>query len=312
MRTRAIDSRRPHQWSSLRPLQRIGWIGVALALAGAALLAGADAADAQSLDRLARDAEVVTLAYPAAANVCGAGDGILIREPDGATMFVSGRVSHTDWRRWTEGDPPCEAGDVTVRMRRADRGWADVRLAVGRAGKVGAGGEDARRADQEERGQRGAERARDLGYVAGQAAAEFLLDAARASGSRAGRDLILAAAIAGDAEIWPRLLTMARDRALPTRTRRTAIHWLGRRAAREAVDELGGIVRDRTEDDEIREAAVFAISQLPDDRAVPMLIDIVRTMDDARVVNRALFWLADLEDPRVVALFEEILRGPGR
>lgn len=264
------------------------WIGVALALAGAVA-----AASGQELERAARDADgPVRLAYPAASNVCGAGDGILIREPDGSTMFVSGRFSRGQWRAWREGEAPCTAGDVVVRLEPGADGWSDVRISVG--------------APDDSSG------IRDLGYVTGQAAADFLLDAARTADSRATRDLILAAALAGEAEIWPELLAMARDRSLASRTRETAIHWLGRRAARHAVEGLGGIVRDRTEDDEIREAAVFALSQLPDDRAVPLLIEVVRTLDDPRVVNRALFWLADSEDPRAVALFEEILSGPGR
>lgn len=260
------------------------WISAALALAGAVA-----AADGQELEHVARSAAgPVRLAYPAAENVCGAGDGIVIREPDGSTMFVSGRVSRSDWERWREGESPCRTGDVMVRMRADGAGWSDVRVGFGPLQ-----GDDVA--------------VTDLGYVTGQAAAELLLDAARVSGSRSARDLVLAAAIAADAEIWPELLAMARDRALPSRVRESALHWLGRRAAREAVKGLGGIVRDRTEEDRIREAAVFALSQLPDDQAIPLLIEVVRTMDDPRVVNRALFWLAEFDDPRAMALFEEIL-----
>jgi len=271
------------------------WIGVALALAGAvSIVAGATPLAGQDLEAAARSAEgSVQLAYPAADNVCGAGDGVLIQEPDGSTMFISGRATTREWRRWREGRLPCETGDVTVRMRRDGDGWTDVRLAVGEPASTAAG-------------------ARDLGYVTGQAAADFLLAAARTSDRRSSHDLVLAAAIAGDAEIWPELLDMARDRSLNTRTRQAALHWLGRRAARQAVAGLGGIIRDRTEDDEIRETAVFALSQLPDDQAIPLLIEVVRTMDEPRVVNRALFWLAEFDDPRAVGLFEEILSGPGR
>lgn len=281
------------------------WIGVALATAGAA-----STADGQTLEQAARAADgPITLAYPAASNVCGAGDGILIREPDGSTMFVSGHMSHTDWRSWRHGDPPCRTGDVRVRMRRTGTGaWTDVRITVGGAGDGSGSWTDD---DPAAAGGRagGAGAPGELGFHTGQEAAEFLLDAARRADRDAARDLVLAAAIAGDAEIWPELLAMARDRSLPSRLRESSLHWLGRRAAREAVAGLGGIVRDRTEEDRIREAAVFAISQLPDEQAIPMLIDVVRTMDDARVVNRALFWLADFDDPRAVGLFEEILAG---
>jgi hypothetical protein len=287
MSTRAIRAQASSAHEAMVGLRRIG---AALALAGAAsILTGGTPAAGQDLEAAARGAEgSVQLSYPAADNVCGAGDGVLIQEPDGSTMFVSGRATSRDWRRWREGRLPCETGDVTVRMRRDSGGWADVRLAVGAPASDADG-------------------VRDLGYVTGQAAADFLLAAARASDSRSSHDLVLAAAIAGDAEIWPELLDMARDRALNTRTRQAALHWLGRRAAREAVAGLGGIVRDRTEDDEIRETAVFALSQLPDDQAIPLLIEVVRTMDEPRVVNRALFWLAEFDDPRAVGLFEEIL-----
>ena len=281
------------------------WISAALALAGAVA-----AADAQDLRRAARAADgPIRLAYPAAPNVCGTGDGILIREPDGSTMFIAGHISTSDWHRWRDGDPPCEIGDVMVRMRPDGDGWGDVQIAVGAHAFAAQGPETA------EPGTADAERARnaprDLGVYTGQEAADFLLAAARVADRRDARRLILAAAIAADAEIWPELLEMARDRTLASRVRESAIHWLGRRAAREAVDELGGIVRDRTETDRIREAAVFALSQLPEDQAIPILIDLVRTYDDPRVVNRALFWLADFDDPRAVAVFEEILGGPG-
>lgn len=265
-----------------RTWRRVG-VALALALAGAATTARGQA--------LPEADGAVRLAYPAASSVCGTGDGILIREPDGSTMFISGHLSTRDWHGWRADDPPCRTGDVTVRMTRADGRWGDVRITVG--GPVDSGPDDVR----------------DLGFFAGQDAADLLLDAARRSDGRAARDLLLAAAVAGDAVIWPGLLALARDRSLASRIRESALHWLGRQAAREAVDALGGIVRDRTEEDRIREAAVFALSQLPDDQAIPLLIDVVRTSDDARVVNRALFWLADSEDPRALALFEQILTG---
>ncbi len=278
---------------------------MALAIAGAA-----SAADGQSLAESARATDgPVALAYPAASNVCGAGDGILIRELDGSTVFVTGRMSHGDWRSWRDGDPPCRTGDVRVRLRPAgDGGWTAVAVTIGGSGRDSNGAAGSSAGDRSARAGPGP---RQLGFVAGQEAADFLLDAARRSAPDAARNLVLAAAIAADAEIWPELLAMARDRSLPSRARQTALHWLGRRAAREAVAGLGGIVRDRTEDDRIREAAVFAISQLPDDEAIPMLVEIVRTMDDPRVVNRALFWLADFDDPRAVAVFEEILASSG-
>lgn len=275
-------------------MRALRWIGVALALAGAGATAPAPSAGQEDLARLVRDAGEarIRLAFPGRPGVCGAGDGILIREADGSTLYMGHRsLSRRD--EWRDGDPPCGTGNIVVDLERDGGEWTDVAVGVV---------PESRMAPGEPGG-------RDLGVVPGQAAVDLLLGEAERAEPRLARELILAAALAGDAVTWPGLLDLARDRSLPARTRQSALQWLGREAAEEAIRELGGIVRDRSEADEIREAAVFALSQLPEQRAVPLLIDVARTSDDARVRGRALFWLADFDDPRVVALFEEIL-GP--
>ncbi|MBW3553508.1 MAG: hypothetical protein KY466_08360 [Gemmatimonadetes bacterium] len=260
------------------------------AVAGALLLAAAAGpAAAQDLASLVRSAErdPIVFGFPARPGVCGAGDAILIREPDGSSMFLSGRMSRGDWRRWRDEDHPCEVGDVVVEAIRTGGTLTDVRVRVGRPDATAG--------------------VALLGLVTGQAAADYLLAAAETAAERDARALILASALAGDAVRWPGLLRLAKDRRLPSGTRKAAVHWLGREAAAETARELGGLVRDRTEADEIREAAVFAVSQLPREKAVDLLIDVVRTVPDARVRSRALFWLAEMDHPRAIALFEEIL-----
>jgi hypothetical protein len=259
------------------------WIGIGVALAGAAI-----GAEGQELDRIAEGRDVVELRYPARAGVCGTGDGILIRRPDGRTSWYGGDRS---WSRFPDDDvdPPCRTGDVYVRLERSGDQWQRVRLAVGRLPEA---------TEAEPR------------RVTGAAAAAFFLDQLPETRDGAVHELMLAASLA-EAETWPRLLELARDRTLRPRARKGAIHWLGREAAGEAAAALGGIVGDPTEEDEVREAAVFALSQLPDERAIPLLIRIARTTDDARVRSRALFWLAEFDDPRALSLFEEILTGGG-
>lgn len=264
------------------------------AAAGVLLLAAAAApAAAQDLPSIlpVGEGETVAFAFPARPGVCGAGDAILIREPDGSTVFLSGRISGRgsggDWRQSRAEERPCEVGDVVVEARQEGGTLADVRIRVGRP-DAGAG-------------------ASLPGVVPGQEAADYLLTAAETARGRDARDLILAAALADDAVRWPGLLRLAKDRRVPSETRKAAVHWLGREAAAEAARELGGIVRDRSEADEVREAAVFALSQLPREQAVDLLIEVVRTVPDARVRSRALFWLAEMDDPRAIALFEEIL-----
>ncbi|HEY7574423.1 MAG TPA: Gfo/Idh/MocA family oxidoreductase [Thermoanaerobaculia bacterium] len=60
---------------------------------------------------------------------------------------------------------------------------------------------------------------------------------------------------------------------------------------------------------EIREAAVFALSEIDGDAGIQALIRIARGDGDPRIREEALFWLADSGDPRALALFEEILAG---
>lgn len=79
------------------------------------------------------------------------------------------------------------------------------------------------------------------------------------------------------------------------------------RTHRGGVD-LGTVpAADATRED--REQAVFALSQLRTDEAIPALIDVARMHRDPLVRRRALFWLGQKDDGRAVDLFEEILRG---
>ncbi len=58
----------------------------------------------------------------------------------------------------------------------------------------------------------------------------------------------------------------------------------------------------------MRKPAVFALSQRPAEEGVPALIRIARTNRHPELRKTALFWLGQSEDPRALALFEEILR----
>jgi HEAT repeat protein len=63
-------------------------------------------------------------------------------------------------------------------------------------------------------------------------------------------------------------------------------------------------------DREVREQAVFALSQRPRDEGVPALIRIAKTHNDPEIRRRAIFWLGQSNDPRALALFEELLTRP--
>ena len=74
-----------------------------------------------------------------------------------------------------------------------------------------------------------------------------------------------------------------------------------------ATQGLDSLVSDENGDRDIREHAVFALSQRPKEEGVPILIRIAKTNKDPEIRRRALFWLGQSEDPRALALFEEIL-----
>ena len=54
---------------------------------------------------------------------------------------------------------------------------------------------------------------------------------------------------------------------------------------------------------------MFALSQLPADEGVPLLIEVAQTHPQPEVRKQAFFWLGQSKDPRAVALFEKVLLG---
>jgi HEAT repeat protein len=57
----------------------------------------------------------------------------------------------------------------------------------------------------------------------------------------------------------------------------------------------------------VKKKAVFALSQLPKDEGVPLLIDQSRNNKNPAVRKQAMFWLGQSKDPRALKFFEEIL-----
>lgn len=64
---------------------------------------------------------------------------------------------------------------------------------------------------------------------------------------------------------------------------------------------------------DVRESAVFALSQRPNDEGIPALLAIAKKDKDPKVRKTAMFWLGQSEDPRALAYFEEVLAAaPGQ
>ena len=72
-----------------------------------------------------------------------------------------------------------------------------------------------------------------------------------------------------------RLLTAAKD-GPTTHLRGQALFWLAQRAGDKAVGAISDAIANDPETD-VKKRAVFALSQLPKDEGVPMLIQVART-----------------------------------
>ncbi|HUP20904.1 MAG TPA: hypothetical protein VM778_13280, partial [Gemmatimonadota bacterium] len=123
-----------------------------------------------------------------------------------------------------------------------------------------------------------------------------------------GEDAILPAALARGVEPWEEFLGIARDDRIPSDTREKAAIWLGRAAGERMAGQVEALASDEVVDLPVREAALYALSELNDvDAGITALLRIARTSPSIRIRERALFWLAETGDPRALALFEEIL-----
>lgn len=250
----------------------------------------AASASAQTLaQRVARAPDgTVHLAYAAREGVCGNGAGVISFDCSNGTCGNRRITTDSDW---DGGACACDSGPVRLALRVEGGRVTRLRTYVGGQWKAATG-------------------VTDLGTVPAAVAVQFLLDLARSSDGRAGEDAIFPATLADSVTVWPDLVRLARDNSVQRRARTQAVFWLAEAAGDAAVKDLTDMVGDDSLDREVREQAVFALSQEPHDVGVPALIQIARTNKDREVRRRAFFWLGQTNDPRALALFEEVLTKP--
>jgi len=253
----------------------------------AALALTAASAPAQSIaSRVARVSNgTVRMSFAARPGICGSGNSIMHSNGRGRTTWGN------DWNnsRDVEWESDCSLGPARVVIDRRNGEIADLRFYVG--GRWRAAGSDVV----------------DLGTVSAREAADYLVSIAQTERGSMGEKAIFPATIADSAEIWPALIKVARNPDLPRSTRTQSVFWLGQAAGDAATANLKDIVVDNSVDREVREQAVFALSQRPREEGVPALIAVARTNKDPEIRRKALFWLGQSHDPRALDLFEELL-----
>ncbi|HEY2942988.1 MAG TPA: HEAT repeat domain-containing protein [Vicinamibacteria bacterium] len=117
---------------------------------------------------------------------------------------------------------------------------------------------------------------------------------------------LAALAFHADASALEALIGLARQDARG-HVRGQALFWLAQRAG----SKVAGVITRAIEDDpetDVKKRAVFALSQLPHDEGVPLLIDTARKNRNPAVRKQAMFWLGQSNDARALAFFEEILQ----
>ena len=260
---------------------------IALALAALALV------QQQSLERRVANAPdgTIRFSYAAKPGVYGNGRNMISWDcKDGNCHNRQVDNYHADGER-DDWDTPCDSGPVRIALTKRGGRISDLRVYVG--------------------GQwRTTTTATDLGVVGTKDATSYLLGLAMRDDSRAAEKAIFPAVLADSVTLWPDLLKLARKADVSRKVRRSAVFWLGQAAGDAATRGLTDLVDDGAADREVRETAVFALSQRPRDEGVPALIRIARQNPDPELRRKAIFWLGQSDDPRALSLFEELLTRP--
>jgi hypothetical protein len=149
-----------------------------------------------------------------------------------------------------------------------------------------------------------------LGDVNAAQSVEFLktlvVNPALNNAARDHSDSALSAmALHRDAAASAAILDLAKNSA--PRLRQRALVWIARRAESQAIGIISQAI-DNDPDVEVKKQAVAALAQLPKSEGVPLLIKLARSHTNPVVRKQAMQRLGQLNDPRALSFFEEVLR----
>ena len=101
------------------------------------------------------------------------------------------------------------------------------------------------------------------------------------------------------------LIERALDEREPSELRKKAIFWAGQRDETPTTD-LVRVYRE-ADDYELREHAIFVLSQREDQASIDELLRIARSDANTKMRGKALFWLAQKDDPRIRKLIADLI-----
>lgn len=228
----------------------------------------------------------VRMSFAVRPEICGSGNSISHGNGRGRMTWGDSRWNTSRDVEW-EDDCSHGPGRLVIDRRRGE--ISDLRFYVG--GRWRPAGSDVV----------------DLGTVPAREIANYLLSVAQTERGSMGEKAILPVTLVDSTDVWPSLIKMARNDNLPRSTRTQSVFWVGQAAGEAATRGLSDIVVDNGVDREVREQAVFALSQRPREEGIPALIAIAKTNKDPEIRKKAMFWLGQSGDPRALDLFEQIL-----
>jgi hypothetical protein len=241
-------------------------------------------------DRVAAVREgTVTFTYASRPEVCGDGRSIIVRQlgTEGVTIYSPEGMSSLD--SWSGPGPTCIHGPVRVRLSLRNGQVVALRPSVGWTGGAGGG--------------------KDLGAVAGQPAADFLLELAGTASEEVCYNAMFAAAIADSATVSPTLLVIARNRSLRPANRQQALKWLARTASRERNDAAGpgirAIAADESDHADVRERAIRVVTHPTDDA---FLRDLYGRLTLPALKERVIRVVAESRTPDNIEWLERLAR----
>ncbi|MFL5563422.1 MAG: HEAT repeat domain-containing protein [Gemmatimonadaceae bacterium] len=119
--------------------------------------------------------------------------------------------------------------------------------------------------------------------------------------------ILMSMAQSDDSEARKWVMSVARDENEPVEARKKAIFWAGQGDI--ATTEIAAFY-DAASNEEVKEHAIFVLSQRNDQAATDKLLAIVHGHDGTELRKKALFWLGQKNDPAVTKAITDLVTGP--